>query len=328
MKTFLSNYSKKTHFKCIQITSKTFKNFTTLVNTQNTDYKYIIVNKAPIYWNELFIKNHFNEIGDIEYIKKINQDLNNNTNNYSLKPSNDNAMITKNTLSFVIKLQNFNENKASVRLSKIIEDHSEIQFNFTKNININKINVSKPKQASNMVLIYSKNSNKKIWEYKEINDYLLDVANKNSKNTTNDSKIHITKSHYGNYAYIWFENLQEKDNFTQNVLSKCENDIYTCSSNIYLNEEKLQKNKSGEDKITNNNISFNSKQENDIVLLKSLTAKLEVLNCTYNHDSEKRRAEFHQKIESLRTVMKDKEKIPYIKPHGFIGRSGMYMYNC
>lgn len=292
--------------KKLNLISNVVKSFSRV----NDDYPYLVLQNTPNYWNEVLVKARLSELGELEEVKKINTDINKLYRSQESVYSGENEHLSKknkDTNTFLIKLKNINNKTAFHALEGIIHDHKDIKFEFCKSVNVNTVNLTQPKAYEALILIYSKDSDKKLSSLGYLNKFLLE----NGKN------IKVKNSYYDNFMYIWFNDVKIKEECKE-ILDSHPDQVYSCDSKAHYTRLPSSKPSS---------ITYKSTKENDIRLLRDLNNKVEVLKCTKIKNSDSIMKDLNRKIDTLKNVLREKENLPYIKPYSVVGSSGIILYN-
>lgn len=298
----LSQYSKQSAF----LFKNTHKQFG--AKSQNT-YPFLVIKNTPTYWNESLIKARLEDIGEIESVQRINTSLNtlyrNNQSVYSGETEKS-MKDDKDLNTFIVKLKSLKKNQLISSVTDIIKEHKDMKFEVTKDLNIKSFNVTQPQSYTNLLLVFSKNTDKKLSEL----DYL-------QKFIKNNSEIKTKKSVYDNYMYIWCESTKAKESLNK-LIEQNGNDLYACNSKAHYT------------KLPSSNVSsitYKSSSDNDLRLLRELNNKLEVLRCVKVKNSGEIERDINQKINTLKNVIREKESLAFIKPYSIIGSSGVVLYD-
>lgn len=269
-------------------------------NNEIFNYKYLIINNTPDYWNETFLNSKLEDIGEIEFIANVKHSLKSLEENKNINDNN------KNENSFVVKLKSLNEEKCFKKLENIITDHKNIHFEFSKSLNINQVNLSQPSKFKNILLVYSKNATK-----------VLDLPYIKEFISKNENEVSVKPSHFGKFVYLWFKSQNLKQTL-EKTLTSYQKEIYFCNSKPYYSVSKVN---------DYNGITFNSTEKDDLMLLRDLNSKIEVLKCINFPNSEVIKKELIERLNSLRYLLKEKDYLPSIKPYTIVGSNGVVLYD-
>jgi hypothetical protein len=261
--------------------------------------KFLLLNNTPNHWNESFIEESFSKTTNLEYIKKINSglDFNSDTNNRNSQES-----------TFVIKLNKFVEKDLVQDLSKMLSNYKDLKIELCNDLNINQVNLTQSINYKNLILVYSKDTNTNLSEFKDLESFIIE----------NKENIRIKTSSSDNYLYVWFKEETHKSNFYK-LLENHKEKLFYCESKSHYpltssNEKK--------------GINFTSSDKEDVKLLKEINNRIEVLNCSEQTPKNKNlKQQLLSKKKTLMSVLREKEALPYIKPYTVVGSSGILLYN-
>jgi len=275
----------------------------------NMDYKYLVIQNTPGYWNENFLKEELINIGDIDYIKLFQNEL----------PSSLENNITNN---YIVKFNRINSNANLKKVEELSKVSDNITLKFAKNLKVNSIssisNKSNNKESlGSLILVHTKKEDTKLSDYDIIKElYLKSSAASTTTNANTSQNIKIKMNSEKIFAYIWFSNTKDKVEFENKA--KEINDLYIC-----------QANSKSYSKPNDKASIISSSEENDLIVLKQINSKLEVLqlDSPLSKRQEAVISVLKEKYNAYKYILKKKENYKDNKKYDVIGNSGAIYYN-
>mmetsp|Transcript_32654 Transcript_32654/g.33998 ORF Transcript_32654/g.33998 Transcript_32654/m.33998 type:complete len:308 (+) Transcript_32654:17-940(+) len=292
------------------IATSSFKRFCS-TSTSSLPKKYLVFSNYPDYWTKSFLQSKLgSEIGNIDLIREINPSIETILpgSNYSSEITAFSKTNSSDTLQFVVEVSSFKEKELVSALESILNSYKDIKVDICNNLNITNVNLIQPKEYSNLLLVYSRDTDKPVASFEYLKKFVFDNRN------TIKTKI----SEYGNYVYFWFANNKQKTEMI-NILDNNKEDVNYCSSKINYSKERRGDTQEG--------LDWNSYDKGDLYAMRDIHNKLAVLNCSKSSNKEEKRRRYLETLERMRNVLKEKDYLPYIKPYTVIGNSGALLYN-